>query len=483
MNGKKSLYALHYTKNLLEACMNWVESEFKNMDLGDRRLNNRVIKITETLGLAPGRTIPQAFTTRADMKACYNFFGNDVVTEELLLVPHIERTIERIKEYDTVLLLTDTSEANYSTKTAMKDKERLSQTNTGLWLHPTFAVTPDRLPLGIIDNNFWHREPEVFKGKKSERDKQPIEEKESYRWIASYLKACEVAKETPETQIIHICDRDADMIELFEIASQKAKQGEPYANFIVRSQYDRSIEKEESEKDSENDNINKKLWRSLRNSPTLGKLEFTVSPTDERKGRKVEMEIKGVSVTLKRACKNIKVKVNAVMTIEIDPPEGETPIGWILITDLPIETFDDVKNVIKYYLCRWQIELFFKVLKSGCKIEERQLQAAYRMENLITIFMILAWRVMFTMMLGRVCPDISAGDIFEAAEWKAVYKIQNKNKPLPRKPPRLGDFIIMIAALGGYIPTKKGAPPGVKVMWKGMSRMIDFAIAWDAFGG
>lgn len=194
------------------------------------------------------------------------------------------------------------------------------------------------------------------------------------------------------------------------------------------------------------------------------------------------MEIKGVSVTLKRACKNIKVKVNAVMTIEIDPPEGETPIGWILITDLPVETFDDVKKVIEYYLCRWQIELFFKVLKGGCKIEERQLQAADRMENLITIFMILAWRVMYTMMPGRVCPDISAGDIFEASEWKAVYKIQNKNKPLPRKPPRLGAFIIMIAALGGYIPAKNGSP-GVKVMWKGMSRMIDFAIAWDAFGG
>ncbi len=483
MNGKKTQYALHYTKNILETCMSWVNSEFENIDLGDRRLNKRVIKITETLGLAPGRTIPQAFIARADMKACYNFFGNDLVTEELLLSPHIEKTIERIREYDTVLLLTDTSEANYTTKIAMEGKERLSQKNTGLWLHPTFAVTPDRLPLGIIDNNFWHREPEVFKGKKSERDKLPIEEKESYRWIKSYLKACEVAKKTPDTRIIHISDRDADIIELFEMASQKAKQEEKHSYFIVRSQYDRSIEKENSEEDSENDKINMKLWRTLKNSPTLGVVEFTISPTEERKGRKVKMEIKAVSVTLKRGFKNIKVKVNAVMTIEVDPPEGETPLSWILITDLPIETFDDVKKVIEFYLCRWQIELFFKVLKSGCKIEERQLQAADRMENLITIFMILSWRIMFTMMLGRVCPDISAEDIFEASEWKSVFKIQNKNKPLPRKPPRLGDFIIMIAALGGYIPTKKGGPPGVKVMWKGMSRMIDFAIAWDAFGG
>jgi hypothetical protein len=456
--------------------MDWVEAEFETLHLGDRRLNKRAIFITEAFDLSPGKTIPQVFKTRSDINKCYDFFDHPSVAEEKLLEPHKERTIERIKELPVVLLLTDTSEANYTTKKSMGGKERLSQTNMGLWLHPTIAVTPDRLPLGIVDNNFWHREPEVFKGKKSERDKLPIEEKESYRWVKSYLVANEVAKETPNTQIIHICDRDADMIEYFEIAIKKEGNEGNHANFIIRSQYDRILD----EVDSENCKITKKLWRTLNNSPTLGEVEFDLPPTDKRKGRKVRQEIKAVSVTLKRM--NVKVKVNAVMAIETSPPEGETPLIWIFITDLPISTFSEALLITKYYLCRWQIEIFFKVLKSGCKIEERQLQETYRMENLITTFMILAWRIMYTMMLGRVCSDMDVEDIFEASEWKSVYKIVNKNKALPKKAPHLGDFMIMVAILGGYVRSKNAKPPGVKVIWKGMARMVDFAIAWDAFG-
>ena len=126
---------------------------------------------------------------------------------------------------------------------------------------------------------------------------------------------------------------------------------------------------------------------------------------------------------------------------------------------------------------------FFKVLKSGCKIEERQLQTTERMKALLAIFMLLSWRVMFTMMLGRVCSEMSAGDLFEASEWKSVYKILNKKKALPRKPPKLSEFIVMVATLGGYVEQKGGEPPGVKTIWKGMARMVDFSIAWEAFGG
>lgn len=170
------------------------------------------------------------------------------------------------------------------------------------------------------------------------------------------------------------------------------------------------------------------------------------------------------------------------MAIEENPPEGEEALVWVFITNLPINSFGEVCKIINYYLCRWEIELFFKILKSGCKIEERQLETTDRMKNLIAIFMILARRVLFTMMLGRVCSDMSAGEVFEEAEWKSVYKIVHKKKALPRKPPKLGEFIIWIAILGGYVKHKEAEPPGVKTMWKGMARMIDFGIAWEAFG-
>lgn len=459
--------------------MSWVESEFETLNLGDHRLNRRAISVTEGLGLAPGRTIPQAFLSRSEIKATYNLFDNALVSAEKLLAPHIEKTVERIKEYPVVLLLSDTSEIDYSSKKTMEGKERLSNKKEGLWLHATIAVTPERLTLGIVDANFWSRSPEVAEDSstyRTSRDKAPIEEKESYRWLQSYVKSCDIARDATETQVINITDREGDIIEIFEAAMEEKKKGE-HANFIIRSQHDRIIEEE----DSERKEVNRKLRQRLRESPPLGEIEFTIPPTEKRKGRKVKQQIKALAVTLKPKGKRLKIKVNAIMAIEENPPEGEDPLVWIFITDLLITDFECVVKVIRYYLCRWEIELFFKVLKSGCKIEERQLQTTERMKNLISIFMVLSWRVMFTMMLGRVCSDMSAGDLFESAEWKSVCKILDRKKALPRSPPRLGDFIIMVAILGGYVPGKETAPPGVKVMWKGMARMIDFAIAWEAF--
>jgi hypothetical protein len=457
--------------------MSWIELEMETIDLGDRRLNQRSFNILEGLGLAPGRTIPQAFQAWGEIKATYNFLNNDSVSEEKILAPHLEKTIERIKEYPVVLLVSDTTDINYTTKQAMKGKERLDNKQNGLWLHATIAVTPEKLNLGLTHANFWHREPEVAeksRAYRTARDKTSIEEKESYRWLESYQKACEIAKEVPETQVISITDREGDIIELLELTKSKSKESGK-ANFIIRSQYNRLIE-------TTDEDVNKKLWQKLKNSDSVGEVEFTISSRGDRKARKVKQQIKAISVTLTPANKKKAILVNAVMAIEEQPPEGEDPLIWVFITDLPITTFKEVCKVVEYYLCRWQIELFFKVLKSGCKVEERQLQTADRIKNLISIFLILSWRVMFTMMLGRICGEMSCTDLFDEAEWKSVYKILNKKKALPRKPPSLNDFVIMIAKLGGYIEQKDEEPPGVKTIWKGMARMVDFSIAWEAFG-
>lgn len=458
--------------------MSWADIEFETLHIGDSRLNQRAIRIVSEIGLAPGRTIPQSFNSRGEIKACYNFFDNDLVSDEKLLAPHIDKTIERIREYPVVLLPSDSSELDYTSKTAMKGKERLSNKKNGLWLHSTIAVTPERLTLGVVDVNFWHRKPDVGENSsayRTFRDNAPIEEKESYRWLQSYRRACEIAKEVPQTQIINMTDREGDIIEIFQEAEGQRQTG-PAADFIIRSQFDRRLE----EKDADS-GLFKKLRKTLKEAESVGEIEFTIPPTEARKGRKVKQELKALEVTLKR--KDRKVKVKAVMAMEKEPPPGEEALVWVFITSLPVNTFEEASKIVSYYLCRWEIELFFKVLKSGCKIEERQLQTTDRMKALIAIFIVLSWRVMYTMMLGRVCSEMSCGDLFEEAEWKSVCKILNKKKALPRKPPQLGDFVVMIATLGGYVAKTNGEPPGVKTMWKGMARMIDFAIAWDAFGG
>lgn len=452
--------------------MTWTDVEFNTINLGDVRLNRRAVQIAETLGLAPGRTIPQAFPSWASTKACYNFFNNGLVSEEKIIAPHVEQTIIRMKKQAVVLLVNDTSELDYDTKDAMEGKERITNTKTGLWLHPTVAVTPERLMLGIIDINFWKRKSIPVKGN---RDKAPIEEKESYRWLLSYRKSCEMSRLMPMTQFINIADREGDIIEVLDEVAQQKENG-CAAEIIVRSQYDRLLVDENNKEEG-------KLRQKLKEAKSLGEIEFVIPSTEKRKGRKVRQQIKGVAVRIKPGNKDTVVSINAIMAIEENPPKGEEPLVWVLITSLPVGTFEEATRVVSYYLCRWEIETFFKVLKSGCKIEERQLQTAERMKALITMFMVLAWRVMFTMMMGRVYGEMPCDVVFHEAEWKSVYRILHRKQKVPKTAPCLGEFIKMVAVLGGYVNRKSEGPPGVKVIWKGMARMLDFATAWEVFGG
>ena len=467
-------------------------SELENLNLGDYRLNKRAHHILNSFGISPGRTIPQVFKSRNDLKACYEFLNNNLVDEQKLLEPHFEKTLERIRECPIVLLPSDTTELDYATKCSMEGRERITNTKKGLWLQASIAVTPQRLTLGVIEANFWGREselPEDSSNYRYARGLAPIEEKESFRWIQSYRNACDLSKKASGTQVISILDREADIIELYLEAQEQKKKSDLVANFIVRSKHNRTIEVE----DSLSNKTHIKLKQRMANELVLGTVEFQLPQTRERKvtkgrkegkaraGRQVRQEVRATTVTIVRPNKR-RVQVNVVLLTEINAPEEETPIVWCFITDLEVSTFEKAQKVVQYYLCRWEIELFFNVLKNGCKVEERQLQTADRMKNLIALFLILSWRVMHVMMLGRECPLIRCDKVFEDAEWKAVVKIVKSVKNLPKIPPTLGELVEMIASLGGYVKQKRGNPPGVKVMWKGLLRTLDFALAWEAFG-
>jgi hypothetical protein len=459
---------------------NWIESEFASIDIGDKRLNNRAQQILNNLSSAPGRTIPQTFLHWNEIKACYRFFDNPTVTYEKLLNPHRKEVIERIKKESIVLFPTDTSILDYSSKNAMGGKGRIQGKNTGFFLHATLAITPERLNLGVIDSKIWTRDFVSETSSNPHRDDLPIEKKESFRWLESYRNISQIAESCSKTQFIYIADREADIVELLGEASKEKANGKNI-DVLIRSQHDRQIDIKDPKGD-----LNKpyeKLRQKLKSSPSLGTIKFTIPATTERKSREVVQAIKTGTLIIRTKKYNgndtQKITINAVMAIE--ESNTEDSLCWIFLTTLPVKTFEQGCRVVEFYLCRWEIEVFFKVLKSGCKVEERQLETSERLKPLIALFLVLSWRIMYVMMLGRLTPDISCGDIFADAEWKSVFKILNRKEQIPDKPPSLNEFIIMIANLGGYVEGKNALPPGVKVMWRGMSRMKDFALAWEAF--
>ncbi len=148
--------------------------------------------------------------------------------------------------------------------------------------------------------------------------------------------------------------------------------------------------------------------------------------------------------------------------------------------DTSINSTEEVQAVVSYYCLRWQIEIFNKTLKSGCRVEERQFETISRELNCLAIYMVVAWRVMLMARLGRECPDLSCEVLFEPSEWEAVYMISKKCDP-PSTPPRLNEIIRLVAELGGFVARDK-SHPGTQTLWIGIQRMHDFAHAYDSFG-
>ena len=175
------------------------------------------------------------------------------------------------------------------------------------------------------------------------------------------------------------------------------------------------------------------------------------------------------------------VTVNVVLVSEVNPPPGDEPVEWLLLTSLPIDTVEQVRQIIQYYCVRWMIEIFFRVLKSGCRVEERLFEYMDRLLTCLAVYVIVAWRTLYVCRLGRSCPEMSCEAVFEPAEWKSVWKVVRREDP-PAEPPSLGVFVRLVAQLGGYVNRKRADPPGPQTVWIGLQRMHDFATCWQLFG-
>lgn len=166
--------------------------------------------------------------------------------------------------------------------------------------------------------------------------------------------------------------------------------------------------------------------------------------------------------------------VTAVLAREQDPPAGVKAIQWLLLTTRSATIFAEAEQVLDLYLCRWQIEIYFRILKSGCTIEKLQLETRERLEPALAVYMIIAWRVLFVTMLGRQYPNLPCDVVFATEEWQAVY-IVTKRTVAPKKPPSLSAMVAMIAEWGGYTNRKSDGAPGPKTIWIGLQRAKDFA--------
>jgi hypothetical protein len=446
----------------------WAEEEFGGLRLGDRRLEKRAVLLARDLGARPQAQIPQACQTRARTQAAYRFFDHSATDMDRLLESHYQATRQRVAQQKVVLAVQDTTSLNYSAHPATEDLGPIGSREggpLGLLVHDTMAFTVEGTPLGLLDLQCWARDGDRF-GKKHDRKQRPIEDKESSKWLESFRRVAAVQQHCGQTQLVSVADRESDIYELFHLAQQ-----DPHGpRLLMRAEQNRRLAEQQGH-----------LEERIRQQPLAGHRSIVVPRRGQRRARQAQLEVRFAAVTLQPPdgkARLGRLKLWAVLAEEVDAPADQEPVCWLLLTTCPVETFPQALEKLDWYCLRWGIEVYHRTLKSGLKIEERQLGSADRIEGCLAIDLVVAWRVFHLAKLGREAPELPCTVFFEEAEWKALTMFVNKTPKLPDQAPNLHTAMRMVASLGGFLGRKGDGEPGTKSLWLGLQRLDDIKEVW-----
>jgi hypothetical protein len=482
--------------------MEWIEQEMATAALGDQRLNRRLCKILERCFARPMASLKAAMSGWAEVVAAYRFFDHEKVTVDNILEPHRAAILERVKPQPRVLVIQDTTEIDYTAKTKLKGSGPLGiDTLRGFFAHTQYVVSAQGLPLGVWHSDIYARTLDPNRpDKQKDRKQRPPEERESYRWVEGYREACKLAEAVPEVEVISQADREGDIYDVFAERERRLEKGQAAPHWLIRCKHtERKLQTphyESAEEECSGPDGDKLLER-VKNSPLLGTRIFEVKRTVKNKkikgnrkkvtrpARTVTLEVRVAKIELRppwrKGAKLAPVTIWVVLAQEIDPPADQEAICWILLTSLEVNDLAAASEILDLYLVRWEIEVFHRVLKTGCRVEELQLKKDERIQPAIALYMIVAWRVLYLMKLGRECPDLPCDVVFEREEWQAIVVLVKGREALGPTPPSLREMVRMVAGFGGFLARKHDGEPGAESMWIGLSRLRDFAFCWKTF--
>lgn len=480
----------------------WVESEFRTLDLRDKRRDRRVKTIVDQFAQVAEST-PDACRDIASLEATYRIANNAAVSPDDILKAHHQASIERTAEHACVILAQDTTPIDMTKPnrqvTGAGPMEH--EDHRGVFFHPLYAISEEGIPLGIVDHLIWARESIRTDLSAAEKERlrkaMAFEEKESSRWVEMLQSGEQIARANPQTMYVNVSDSEADIFEVFLETRDMA----PNHHFIVRGCQDRALAASADEDDDGESGERSTAARHIDDALAAAEIRYeatikvsgresliageTRPRRKSRAARTAKIEIRAATVTLRGpqrpGGKLDDVTINVVEVREVNPPAGEDPIRWTLLTSLPIETVEQIKRVVKIYCLRWMVELFFKTLKSGCRVEKLKYEHVDSYLTAVSMLIVVAWRIEYLKSAARQDPDASCEKYFSMSEWVPVYLVQQKVKKIPTTPPTISEFMLIVAKLGGYINRKGQGPPGSTTIWRGMQRMDTLIEAYSVF--
>ena len=491
----------------------WAQEQFGGADLGDLRLSKRAVKVAAGMAADPSGSIPrQGGGQWKRTKGAYRLFDHDRVRFESLSASPWELTRRRAGECKTttgecrtVLLIQDTTWLDYADhrataglgwagRNARKGKPR---GGSGLFLHGVLAVEPvsdddddddddegarvrGRV-LGLAWGKLWARDGEGPRNadQKSRSKRRCADDRESLRW----QEAIEAVGPPPAeanananatVRWVHVGDREADIFSLYATAKQTG------VGFVVRVMQDRSALAGHDEhaapptlsREARKDCGLKALCRDERRLPVLGRTRVWIAPRGGRRGRWAQVTVAAGPVTLyspQLDRTGHALRVWAVRVFEPDPPKGQKALEWMLLTDRPVESAADALEVAGWYALRWLIEEFFHCLKTGCRVEDRQLESADRLAPLIGMLCVVAARLLALKCDARLTPDRPASECLEPDVVQTLCRLVDAD--LDPRTLTVGRFFVEVARLGGHLARKRDGPPGWKTLWHGWQKL------------
>jgi hypothetical protein len=447
----------------------------------DARLGRRFGELLKQMAAGVGDSIPYACQDWANTKAAYRFFANERVDEGDILSGHFAATAARYAESEgPILLIQDTTEFSYQradpgkigfTKSVNSGKDKRGRlrehTLCGMLMHSSLAVTTEGLPLGLSAVKFWTRKK--FRGtaalkRKINPTRVPIEKKESVRWLDN-LKTSIERLGSPD-RCVHVGDRESDIYELYCLTQDLG------AHFVVRTCVDRLA-----------GDGGHTIADEMEEARVKG-LHHVELRDENGETTKVALEIRYKRITVLPPIGKQKrypsLDLSVIHATERGAPKGRKPIEWRLITDLPVRDQAEAVEKIDWYAMRWKIEVFHKILKSGCKAEESKLRTADRLANLMALFCILSWRILWLTMVARTAPNAPPQIAFTSTEIDLLDRLVADAGNRRCRPRTLAYYLTKLARLGGYLARASDPPPGNIVVWRGLARLTDLAVGAES---
>ena len=444
-----------------------ITQEFQKLDLGDARLNSRALEVVCELNSLPRECINAAVEDWSSKKAVYRFFDNDKTTSDKILATHYLNTQKRMGKYKYVLSLQDTSFLDFNKHKKTQGLGSIGRYPNredhvqGLVFHASFAIGDNGLPLGLQSFEIWARPKDGYGGLEREN-------KESQKWLNHLKKAKALYDE--QTKMILVTDREGDYFDLFDCIKKENIDG------VIRSKHDRNIKGKDI-----------CLGDRLSKTTSCGMLVLHGIKTKKNTMRSAKLEIKfsKIQIEVPGSCQRrypFGLEINVVEAKEVDPPSEDEGLYWRLLTTLPVENYNNAVEIVSIYKKRWNIESFFKVLKSGCKIEDCRLETAERLSKYIAVMSVVAWRIYWMVHVNRTNPIENWSFVLTKIEYYTLWVRTNKAKimegKLPKKPPSdqewtVHDCIRSVAKLGGFNGRASDGEPGMISIWRGWMRLQD----------